>query len=194
MYGIRGSKQKERLYDSLVRIDKDNEHSIYNTDPYDSSIKNLKNGLLKNYREEAVKDALLMAGANAYYEHKKYRINEKNSYFPDFITNIYFKGRQVILEPHEVFDRNYVSKMDKFTREYPNFYLVFIVSSDKYRYLSKHITKELKRFSKIWIVKDFKNQKEGLEESTRQILEKINELRNRDFDYKAYLRKRDSSR
>ncbi len=186
-------KPKGKLRDSLVRINKEDERSIYNTGSYDYSLKSIGRGHIKNYREEAVKNALLLSGANAYYEYMQYYINGKNSYFPDFITDIYFKGRQVILEPHGDFNKHYISKMKEFSKLYHNFYLVFIMSNNNYKHLDNYTINEIKRFSKIWIIKDFNDKKENLQESTMQILEKINELRMRDLDYKAYLRvKKDS--
>lgn len=130
---------------------------------------------LKNPREDSVKIALLDLGIPAYYEYMRYPLSNGKVYYPDFITSIYFDGRQVVLEPHStVSDKGYLKKLNEFINRY-NFYLI-LISNRSHRKLAEQNSDPEKFIDEYWFINNFLNTKDSIKQNSENVKKKLKKL------------------
>ncbi|MGC9129313.1 MAG: hypothetical protein ACP5GB_00290 [Candidatus Micrarchaeia archaeon] len=135
---------------------------------------------VKTKYEELFKQALIDANIPAFYEVASFPVEEvKNgrSYLPDFITALFIKGKEVVIEPHAspLIDIRYLEKIDGFRKNF-NFYLV-LVSDTQMEELNSRIGVEILNFvDAFWFVEE-ENLSYRWEEKEKEVVSKLLELK-----------------
>jgi predicted nuclease of restriction endonuclease-like RecB superfamily len=128
----------------------------------------------KNPREDSVKFALMNLGIPSYYELMQFPLSNGKAYYPDFITSIFFNGRQVILEPHGSVDYSYMKKLNEFIVEY-HFYVVLISNKPPPKLKAAGANPE-DFIDEYWFIKGFYNTENEIKYNTKKVEKNIKKL------------------
>jgi hypothetical protein len=100
----------------------------------------------KSQYEEMIKKLLIERNILSYYELVTFPVSKNRGYFPDFITNMFVDGRQVIIEPHGNCNPKWLDKMKAFKEEYGNIFYVIVISQIEEKELASRLNANIKPY------------------------------------------------